>query len=283
MTERRYMIVGLPRSGKTTFLAAFWHLINAGEVATKLELDRLEGDTEYLNTLVEAWRRCEEVPRTSIASEQAVLAIHIRQSNTEQRAVLVFPDLSGESFTRQVTLRTCRQLYINACDVSGGLLLFVTADRVEDDRSVRDMASMTEGNEARSGDGGQGVEWSADLVPEQVCLVELLQFLQRPPFKRRRRRVAVLVSAWDVLPNPELAPEEWVQRELPLLYQFMSTNVESFDSRVYGISAQGGDVRISAAKQELLRKTPSERIKCIGPHTDVHDLTDPVLWLMEEG
>ena len=177
MTELRYMIVGLPRSGKTTFLAAFWHLINAGEVTTKLELDKLVGDYEYLNTLVEAWRRCKEVPRTSMASEQTSLAIHIRQPNTEQRAVLVFPDLSGESFTRQVTLRTCRQSYINACDVSDGLLLFVTADRVEDDRSVHDMASMLEGDETSSGGDGHVVEWSSDLIPEQVRLVELLQFL----------------------------------------------------------------------------------------------------------
>ena len=283
MTELRYMIVGLPGSGKTTFLAAFWHLINAGEVTTQLELDKLVDDTEYLNTIVGAWQRCETVPRTSIASEKMSLAIHIRQSNTEQRAVLVFPDLSGESFTRQVTHRTCRQSYINACDVSGGLLLFVTADRVQDDLSVRDTASMLEGDATSSGDDGHVVEWSPDFVPAQVCLVELLQFLQRPPFQRRRRRVVVLVSAWDVLPNPQPTPEEWVQRELPLLSQFLSANRESFDFRIYGVSAQGGNVRIGTAKQELLQKTPSERIKCIGVHTDAHDLTGPVLWLMEEG
>lgn len=173
--------------------------------------------------------------------------------------------------------------YINDCNVTDGLLLFVTADRPQDDLSVRELASMIEGDETRSGDDGHIVEWSPELVPEQVRLVELLQFLQYPPFKRRRRRVAVLVSAWDVLPNPDLAPEEWVKRELPLLYQFMNTNVESFDSRVYGVSAQGGNVHINAAKEELLHKTPSQRIKCIGPHTNVHDLTDPVLWLMEEG
>lgn len=112
MSELRYMIVGLPRSGKTTFLAAFWHLINAGEVATKLELDRLVDDHKYLNTIVEAWRRCEEVPRTSMASEQTSLAVHVRQPSTDRRAVLVFPDLSGESFNRQVALRMCRQSYI---------------------------------------------------------------------------------------------------------------------------------------------------------------------------
>jgi Double-GTPase 1 len=282
VTELRYMIVGLLGSGKTTFLAAFWHLMNAGEIATKLELDRLEGDTGYLNTIVEAWRRCQEVPRTSIASEQETLAIHIRQPNTEQRAVLVFPDLSGESFKRQVASRKCRQSYINACDASNGILLFVTADRAQDDLSVRDVASMITGDDKSSSNDGHIIEWNPDLVPEQVHLVELLQFLQRPPFKRQPRRVAVLVSAWDVLPTPQPTPEEWVQRELPLLHQFLRTNTASFAFRIYGISAQGGDVR-SGAKKELLQKVPSERLLCIGAHTDVHDLTAPILWLMEKG
>lgn len=107
MTEVRYMIVGLPRSGKTTFLAAFWHLMNAGEVTTKLELDRLTGDHEYLNTIVEAWRRCEEVPRTTLPNERKSLSIHVRRPRTGQRAILVFPDLSGESFKRQVAARQC--------------------------------------------------------------------------------------------------------------------------------------------------------------------------------
>lgn len=287
MTEVRHMIAGLPRSGKTTFLAAFWHLINAGEATTKLELDRLAGDHEYLNTVVEAWRRCEEVPRTSLASERKSLAVHVYRPSTGQKAVLVFPDLSGESFKRQVASRKCRQSYLDACDASGGLLLFVTADHVQDDLSVLEVASMTNGDEAKSEeDAAQVVEWSPDLIPEQVQLVELLQFLQRPPFKRRRRRLAVIVSAWDVLPNSKLTPEEWVCRELPLLHQFLSANRESFKSRVYGVSAQGGNINKHSSaniRSKLLQKTPSERIKCIGHDADLHDLTSPILWLMEEG
>ena len=31
-----HSIVGLPGSGKTTYLAAVWHVIDAGEVSTKL-------------------------------------------------------------------------------------------------------------------------------------------------------------------------------------------------------------------------------------------------------
>ena len=282
--EVRHLIAGLPRSGKTTFLAAFWHLMNAGEVSTKLELDRLTGEHQYLNTIAESWRRCEEVLHTSLQNEKKSLSIHVCNPSTNHKATLVFPDLSGESFKRQVELRRCRHSYLDACDASDGLLLFVTADHTKDDLSVLDVTSMTNGNEANSEENStQVVEWSPELIPEQVQLVELLQFLQCPPFQRRRRRLAVIVSAWDVQTNPKLTPEDWVRRELPFLHQFLSTNGASFEFQIYGVSAQGGSVRSPEVREQLLRQTASERIECIGPHTGPHDLTSPILWLMEEG
>src|ERR1700761_1052789 len=100
MNGQYHSILGLPRSGKTTFLAALWHLIDAGEVATKLVLDKLVGDHAYLNAIAEAWRRCEEVPRTSMAAETKV-TIHVHAQAIGQKMALEFPDLSGESFEIQ--------------------------------------------------------------------------------------------------------------------------------------------------------------------------------------
>src|SRR5437667_10335369 len=100
MSDVYQSMIGLPRSGKTTFLAALWHLIDAGEVSTKLVLDQLIGDHNYLNAIVDSWRRCEEVPRTSMAAETEV-AIHVHEPATGRKCILGFPDLSGESFERQ--------------------------------------------------------------------------------------------------------------------------------------------------------------------------------------
>jgi hypothetical protein len=122
-------------------------------------------------------------------------------------------------------------------------------------------------------------EWTPETVSEQVNLVDLLQFLQYLPFQRGIRRVAVVVSAWDVIEIPDFEPSHWLQRELPLLHQFLISNPGSFEFQVYGVSAQGGDVT-SDRKGELIVKTPSTRISCIGPDTDPHDLTSPIAWLM---
>lgn len=274
-----HSIIGLPRSGKTTFLAALWHLINSGEISSQLVLDKLVGDVQHLNSIVEAWRRCEEVPRTSMAAETTV-AIHVHEPATERRTVLAFPDLSGESFKAQVASRTCDPAYVSSFEEEGGILLFLNADRPLDGITILDVAPVVEGTDEPQ-EAKPLQPWSAELIPEQVKIVELLQFLQRRPFQRRRRRVALMVSAWDVVQEPRPDPAKWLEREFPLLHQFLVTNSNSFESRVYGVSAQGGDVT-GVQKPALLRKTPTERIQCIGPGVAQHDLTSPVVWLMAE-
>ena len=229
------------------------------------------------NTIVEAWRKCEEVPRTSLAAE-AKVSIHVREAASGQKAVLYFPDLSGESFERQLSTRLCTTDYVDGFEGSGGILLFVTANRASDGMTILDVAPLVPGEEVLD-QPEEHREWVPEMVSTQVNLVDLLQFLQHQPFRRAVRRVAVVVSAWDVIETPALDPAHWLQRELPLLHQFLISNPGSFEFRVYGVSAQGGDVT-SDRKGELVVKTPSTRISCVGPETDPHDLTSPIVWLM---
>lgn len=281
MTTLHHSIIGLPGSGKTTFLAALWHLINAGEVSTKFVLDKLVGDHRHLNDIVEAWRRCEKVPHTSIAAETSV-SIHVHEPATGRKVILGFPDLSGESFELQFATRICRSAYVADFEGDGGILLFGTADRGQDGITILDIAPVLEGA-ADVDEGGNPRAWKPDLVPEQVRLVDLLQFLQRQPFRRKKRRVAVVVSAWDVVALPRPSPNDWLSRELPLLHQFLVANPSSFEFRVYAVSAQGGGYVTPEQRAELLSQTPSERIQCVGPDTQAHDLTAPIVWLMAEG
>jgi hypothetical protein len=271
-----HSILGLPRSGKTTFLAALWHLITAGEAETKFVLDKLVGDHGHLNAIVEAWRRCEEVPRTSMAAETKV-AIQVHAPGSGRKFVLGFPDLSGESFREQFAVRACTADYVEGFASTGGILLFVNANRPSDGMTLADIGPAIAGAEESEEPEGKK-EWTADTVPEQVRLVDLLQFLLRPPFIRRQRRLAVVVSAWDAVLEPKPSPEQWLAREMPFLHQFLANNPESFAYRVYGVSAQGGDVT-GEQRITLVRQTPSRRIQCVGPGADPHDLTAPLLWL----
>ena len=276
MTLLQHSIIGLPGSGKTTFLAALWHLLDAGEVSSKFVLDKLVGDHTHLNTIVEAWHKCEEVPRTSMAAETKV-SIHVREIASGQKHVLHFPDLSGESFELQLSTRLCTTDYIEGFEGNGGVLLFVTADRASDGMTIVDVEPLTPGEDVIE-QTEEHREWTPKMVPMQVNLVDLLQFLQHLPFRRGIRRVAVVVSAWDVIES-STEPADWLKREFPLLHQFLISNHESFEFQVYGVSAQGGNLK-TECKNELIMKIPSTRIICVGSETDQHDLTSPIAWLM---
>lgn len=117
------------------------------------------------------------------------------------------------------------------------------------------------------------------IVPTAVKLVELLQFLKERPFKARPLRVALVVSAWDLLADSQLTPVSWVDRHLPLLAQFLRSNEDGDPFRVYGISAQGGE--LSQAAELLKKRKPSERVQVVCEGYDGHDITTPIFWLLQ--
>ncbi|WP_061218561.1 TRAFAC clade GTPase domain-containing protein [Leptospira weilii] len=283
MIDYFHNIIGLPNSGKTTFLAALWHLVAAGEVESKLKLDRLVGDHKYLNEVVEHWRRCQKVPRTSQQAENEIL-IHLYQEKRNRNITLGFSDLSGEAFDSQISKRKLKNSYIEKFNKEGGILYFITADKVEDGISSLDFPeNLIEEKDSKN----ETIAWSSEFLPRDVRHVELLQFLFRSPFIRKRRRLAILISAWDII-NSSIEPIKWLEREYPLFFQFINTNQDSFEFQIFGISAQGGDISQGNGKKDnnirdkLLRVSPSQRIRCISSGYNGHDITIPICWLSED-
>ena len=76
-----------------------------------------------------------------------------------------------------------------------------------------------------------------------------------------------------------MSAEKWIKTEVPLLYQYLAANVETFAYRVYGVSAQGGDLNDDIdSLTNYARQT--ERIAVVGPEVGAHDLTGIVKWVM---
>ena len=93
--ESRQLVLGLPGSGKTTFLSALWYLVVWAEVPTALRLDRLHGNKEHLNRISGDWLSCRPVERTPIGSDTIVSMKLVSADGTEHTEVY-FPDMSGE-------------------------------------------------------------------------------------------------------------------------------------------------------------------------------------------
>lgn len=282
----RFIIIGLPASGKTTFLAALWHLVSSAETECRMELDRYEGDLAYLNKIAEAWRNFRPVPRTSQFGDVDV-TICLRDTVAGTKGTALFPDLAGETFDIQIDARRCRPAFVDNVSSDDGILFFISADLKEDDLSVVELNSRLPGGasaavgsegDVTTKDETPGPEWEPRLIPTQVRIVQLLSDLLRPPFASRPRRLALMISAWDLAGAGR--PTDWLEVRMPLVHQFLRSNSTSFVTQIYGVSAQGVNLDDETAVDEAAQLTPSRRIRIARDDDDGHDLTLPLAWLM---
>jgi hypothetical protein len=114
------------------------------------------------------------------------------------------------------------------------------------------------------------------MLPTQAKLVELLQFLLE--LVDQRLRVAVVVSAWDLVAEVGQPPREYVSGRMPLLRQFLDANDDVVDHAVFGVSAQGGT--IPDDKSKLLELDSLKRIGVFHGSESDHDITRPLAWLL---
>jgi hypothetical protein len=128
-------------------------------------------------------------------------------------------------------------------------------------------------------DDGAPRTWDADRVPTQVKLVDLVQALVRPPFSLPHVQLAVIVSAWDLVSDSAPSPASWLATRLPLLHQYLRANPERFATRIFGVSAQGGDLARDGERL-LQQDVPARRIVVAEDESRSHDLTAPVRWAM---
>jgi hypothetical protein len=285
MSDRSVVIIGLPASGKTTFLAALWHLIMMRDVQTALRFGDLRaGDAKYLNAIAARWREARVQDRTAVAGKQLV-GMNLLDSN-EQPLRVSFPDLPGEEYLHMWEDRTCNGEVAEIIR-RGDVLLFVHADTIRAPQWVVDEVALSR-SLGLAVPNGETVPWRPRLAPTQVQLVDLLQLLRRQPLDVGPRRLGLMLSAWDKARGEGLSPEDFLRSKLPLLAQYLDRSADSWTWRVYGVSAQGGDYdptevgKDPTSDAERLRNLdrPSTRIQLVSSGAESHDLTEPLAWLM---
>lgn len=288
MTEHSIVICGLPGSGKTTFLAALWHLITSREVYTTLRFASLRnGDYSHLNSIAARWRNALVQERTTVGAPRHVSMNLVGAAGAPVR--LTFPDLSGELYRRMWEERDCDPVIAELLSSGTGVLLFVHADTIQRPLWVVDVTAMSSAL-GIGPESGSDIKWHPRFAPTQVQVVELLQFLRMPPLDAGPRRLAVMLSAWDTVLAERRTPEEFLAEQLPLLDQYLRQAADDWTWRVYGVSAQGGRYEAQGepgneeyrVEIESLRSIdqPSTRILLVSDTGESQDLTEPIAWLM---
>lgn len=209
---------------------------------------------------------------------------------------VAFPDLSGEEFGQAWEERHWPRIYDENIATAHGLLLFIHPETIKEPISISDMQKLAEAafpeeaepdaNAAIVRDSEKTVEpkeeWDAEKAPTQVQLVELLQFIHQRSKAEFPIRLAIIVSAWDLVKGKygdkyvgKTGAQEWLRDRLPYLDQFLRANPEFLTVRIYAVSAQGGDLK--SDREALLRyERAAERILIEGPDCAPHDISEPI-------
>lgn len=287
MKDQNFILLGLPGSGKTTFLAAFWAILSNGSGSGEIEIGKLTGDLRYLNRISQAWLRYDEMERT-LPTDETSLTIPLQVRADRQGFILHVPELAGENYKKAWETRALPQKVADFLEQADGLVLFISSRHV--DKPVRmdqaraalfNLAPEAFAEPAEDQDDERPAPepepWRHEMAPTQVILVDLLQFAEE---LRVLRRLSIIVSAWDAVrkDNPTDTPETWFHRELPLLRQYLQRNPGQIETRVFGVSAQGGDYKHDFG--HLSELPPALRPKVFdGKGNELNELIAPLKWL----
>lgn len=282
----RVLFAGLPATGKSTFLFALYHLLDSGEVADSLRLASLSEDRAYINDKIEAWLSYKETERTSSDNEAE---IEMTLLADDKDIVLHIPDLAGEHFERCLTERQWSQQLGDDVRACNGVLLFMHSQELTKAMGINQLSDTVEAL-SDTDEPERIAPFLYEKSPTQILLVDLLQLLHDArggePFK-----VALIVSAYDLVTNPKfepadkpraLSPAAWLEAEMPLLAQYLKSTFADANLRIYGVSAQGGDLTNPEDKTRLENTVDaSERVWVLEGERQHADLSAPIRWLTE--
>jgi GTPase SAR1 family protein len=300
MPNNQIVLVGLPKSGKTTFIAALWFAVSQESSNVSLEINSMaEGDHEYLYEISLKWSRFEDFSRTNMIGSWVNL--NLKKTNSADLVVLKIPDLPGETFRDHFDLRQWRPDYDQALDNINGVLLFIDplnenntpkliyhANQLEKLIEATDQKeTTTESAQPASEDvkstpeDTKSIQWTDADVPNQVKLVEALQFIYYTKPNLLPLRIGVIISRWDKLgkKSDTITPETWLEKKMPFLHQYLKANAGSFESKVFGVSAQGCDNDDEDMIKEFYSKSPLERITVQEGLEKSADIAKPILWV----
>jgi GTPase SAR1 family protein len=243
------VVLGLPKAGKSSFIAALSHVLQFKEIETALTLDHLSDEGRYIFEIRADWQACKPFERTKGGTVHPIV-FNLRDESGH-RGAISFPDIVGEEFEEQWSGRQWSLDFLATIETATGLLLFINpltltkplsiadvadaesaalnllggedSDDVDVNRNARTrhLPEMSAGEaiarevtaqaeETKNASGTPSL-WDPRKADAQTKLVDILQSVAI--FKDGQRwTLGVVVSAWDAVEMhlPTMLPSRWL-------------------------------------------------------------------------
>ena len=270
MDKKKVFMIGMPSSGKTTYLASLCRLLLYGgqETGWKLDVKDVPEGFERVQILIKNINSYKAVKRT-YGLELNNVALSLYNQNQEWMQFVV-PDSSGEIFRDLVYDRRIASNIMEQIVESDMLLFFINVNTMiwEERIKLGEKSAIKQLNEEQGDKVTQSAEdiveeYARDRENEQIkskeqvknkekeqkkynnqsALVELLQIIIY--LVPHSLNIRFVISAWDLVEKEfkqdKVTPKEYIKIKLPLLYQYLEFNSKLIDYEIWGVSAQGGD------------------------------------------
>lgn len=239
MTDQRIAMLGLPKTGKSTFLGTLWHFVEEPSVEDIKEAD-IEGSRKHLQELASHARALTEITRTyHDDDEHFEVDVEFAGSGTVK---LVIPDRSGEQFQGLIERRQWPELLRDELAVATGLILFVNPDEHNPPLELYVAAGAGPPPDGPAEYTNHGACTSAQLIDGLENVIEAMS-------NRWPLRVAVVISAFDRV--EDATPQEWIEKRLPVIASLLETDSARIEGAAFGVSALGGRREDAESVQQL--------------------------------
>lgn len=285
-TAASTLMVGLPHTGKTSYLGLLFVAMVNGQ-SGDVVLEAFGQDHAYLNRIAARLQGFVPADHTEVGEGDG-MNLTVRMPSGDAMTLAV-PDLSGETWQTAHVERVLDGEVADYASQVTGIMVFTHAGDFT--RST----TIAEAKTAAMALGTTEDEWKseADVVerpaasPTQVALVDLIQIVLTQ--RERPFRLSLLLSAFDAATGEE-TPDEWVLKNLPLVAQFLASNGDSVNCRIFGVSAQGGAYANGTAADGDASRGVADREVDLLDRAYVMDgtgakvkLHEPLLWALGDG
>lgn len=305
--------MGLPETGKTSFLAAFSFYLESEMPEKKLKEYQLSSNTTYITGIRQKWLRAEAQERTKVTAtlNPKTEADIFIENLTGARFTLHIPDFFGETFENQFIDRNIELDYLDHLRTSSGILLFIHPEKVKMPILIEDLllahkveqainnevsASDVDSGSPRTDDMPVAIEKTEEIheifeaapfreedCPTQVILVDLLES-HLEYTTQNTLKLSVIISAWDTvkLDDKSISPSKWLEVTMPLLSQYLQANSQRLDTKIFGVSAQGGSFEKKEQVEQLTSlDNPMERVIIQEGDSEHKNIAAPIEWILD--
>jgi hypothetical protein len=276
----RMCLIGLPATGKTTFIAALWAFLRSGQPPDRYRVTKVPENPAYLNAIAKAWTERAEMPRSSPGmASQIEFTIEVPSGDP---VTVVLPDLPGEVFLNAIRRPSIDEEPADAVTSSDLLIVFVNGQTARTVANLGDQETPAETSpeapsppDGADGPNPTGTEFVIGDLDSDTLNTELLQRLVCLMRDQPTPPIVVVVSAWDVLVGLGQTPEQWLKHEQPMTWQYIEELRRTTIIGVVGISAQGADY---SDDPNIVRKSSKERAWGCDGDSNRTDIAGPLLW-----